>query len=104
MAEPERIEAPHRLAVEAQCLAASQLKRWFACFACTPQTVIARRSIRTIARVLDIAGKRLRIAELDDQAASPEFWNAGDKAQATVRFGKVGQKNLLLSATPLRRP
>jgi DNA helicase II / ATP-dependent DNA helicase PcrA len=28
----------------------------------------------------------------------------GDKAQATVRFGKVGQKNLLLSATPLRRP
>ncbi len=28
----------------------------------------------------------------------------GDKAQATVRFGKVGQKHLLLSATPLRRP
>ncbi|HEV3032885.1 MAG TPA: peptide chain release factor 2 [Polyangia bacterium] len=34
---------------------------------------------------LDIAGKRLRIAELDDQTASPEFWSAGDKAQTTMR-------------------
>ena len=27
----------------------------------------------------------------------------GDKAQATVRFASVGEKRLLLSATPLRR-
>ncbi|HVX96843.1 MAG TPA: peptide chain release factor 2 [Polyangia bacterium] len=34
---------------------------------------------------LDIAGKRLRIAELDDQAAAPEFWNSAEKAQTIMR-------------------
>ncbi|HEY7371205.1 MAG TPA: peptide chain release factor 2 [Polyangia bacterium] len=34
---------------------------------------------------LDIDGKRKRIAELDEQTAAPDFWNAADKAQAVLR-------------------
>jgi peptide chain release factor 2 len=35
--------------------------------------------------IFDIDGKRLRIAELDEQAGAPEFWTVADKAQATMR-------------------
>ncbi|HVZ74207.1 MAG TPA: peptide chain release factor 2 [Polyangia bacterium] len=33
----------------------------------------------------DIAGKRLRIAELDDQSSAPEFWNEAEKAKVLMR-------------------
>jgi peptide chain release factor 2 len=49
----------------------------------------ASRSCRAAWRfsggIFDIAGKRLRIAELDDQAAAPEFWNVAERAQVTMR-------------------
>jgi len=35
--------------------------------------------------IFDIAGKRDRIAELDAEAGSPNFWSAAEKAQATLR-------------------
>jgi peptide chain release factor 2 len=35
--------------------------------------------------IFDIDGKRRRIAELEAEAGAPEFWNAADKAQATLR-------------------
>ena len=35
--------------------------------------------------IFDIAGKRDRIAELDAEAGSPNFWTATEKAQATLR-------------------
>jgi peptide chain release factor 2 len=35
--------------------------------------------------IFDIDGKRLRIAELDQQTGAAEFWNAADKAQAVLR-------------------
>jgi len=35
--------------------------------------------------IFDIDGKRRRIAELDSEAGNPEFWNAADRAQATLR-------------------
>jgi peptide chain release factor 2 len=35
--------------------------------------------------IFDIDGKRRRIAELDSESAVPGFWNATDKAQATLR-------------------
>jgi len=35
--------------------------------------------------IFDIDGKRKRIAELDEQAGAPDFWNVADKAQAVLR-------------------
>jgi peptide chain release factor 2 len=35
--------------------------------------------------IFDIDGKRLRIAELDQQTGTADFWNAADKAQAVLR-------------------
>jgi peptide chain release factor 2 len=35
--------------------------------------------------IFDIDGKRLRIAELDQQTGAAEFWSAADKAQAVLR-------------------
>jgi peptide chain release factor 2 len=35
--------------------------------------------------IFDIDGKRLRIAELDQQTGAADFWNAADKAQAVLR-------------------
>jgi peptide chain release factor 2 len=35
--------------------------------------------------IFDIAGKRDRIAELDAEAGTPNFWSATEKAQATLR-------------------
>ncbi|HVR60402.1 MAG TPA: peptide chain release factor 2 [Polyangia bacterium] len=34
---------------------------------------------------LDIDGKRRRIGELEHEAGAPDFWNAAEKAQATLR-------------------
>ena len=35
--------------------------------------------------IFDIDGKRLRIAELDQQTGAADFWNVADKAQAVLR-------------------
>ncbi len=35
--------------------------------------------------IFDIDGKRLRIAELDQQTGAADFWNAADKAQTVLR-------------------
>jgi peptide chain release factor 2 len=35
--------------------------------------------------IFDIDGKKKRIAELDEQAGAPDFWNVADKAQAVLR-------------------
>jgi peptide chain release factor 2 len=35
--------------------------------------------------IFDIDGKRRRIGELDHEAGTPEFWNAAEKAQTTLR-------------------
>jgi peptide chain release factor 2 len=35
--------------------------------------------------IFDIAGKRIRIAALDDQTSAPDFWNAADRAQKVLR-------------------
>ncbi len=49
----------------------------------------ACRSFRADSRfsggIFDIAGKKRRIAELDDQTGAEGFWNAADKAQTVLR-------------------
>jgi peptide chain release factor 2 len=51
--------------------------------------VNASASCRAVSRfsggIFDIDGKRRRIGELEHEAGAPEFWNAADKAQATLR-------------------
>jgi peptide chain release factor 2 len=75
----------------------SSSPRWFrdvpGCYARAPwksvRCVSVCRSWRAAWRfsggIFDIDGKRLRIAELDQQTGAAEFWSAADKAQAVLR-------------------